>query len=126
MNAGNNPGQPENRFRIWKFLAAYIGLMGLFLLLISLQSVKALIDINGIYTRMVVRLSAALMAPFGIVRGIDGSIIRLEGLSLNVLFGCNGLEAFLITPWRFSRSRPSRGRKFWGSASVFWCFRSLT
>jgi exosortase H (IPTLxxWG-CTERM-specific) len=96
MDDDKNVDRTRERFRVWKFLLTYICLMGLFLLLISLKSIKHLVDINGIYTRMVVRLSAGVMGPFGIVRGIDGSIIRLNGISLDVLFGCNGLEAFLI------------------------------
>ncbi len=91
-----HPDDRPDRFRVWKFVISYVVLMGLFLLLISLRQVKDIIDINGLYTRMVVYFSAALMKPFGIVRGIDGSIIRLKGLSLDVMFGCNGLEAFLI------------------------------
>ncbi|MCP4614578.1 MAG: hypothetical protein GY845_38345 [Planctomycetes bacterium] len=81
---------------IWKFIITYIVLMGLFLLLIGLESIKTVLDINGIYTSMIVYLSALVLEPFNIVRGVNGSVISLKGLALDVRFGCNGLEAFLI------------------------------
>ena len=90
--AGRKPGGVIIR----RFLVTYVLLMGSALLLIGLEPVQKIVDINGIYTRMIVRLSAWGLAPFGIVEGISGSIIRLRGLALDVRFGCNGLEAFLI------------------------------
>lgn len=95
-------------------MLTYIVLMGLFLLLISLQSIKRIVDINGLYNDLVVRLSAALMKPFGIVRGIDGSVIRLDGISLDVLFGCNGLEAFLIYTVAILAFPAKLQKKLWG------------
>ena len=79
-----------------KFLITYVVLMGLFVLLIGLEPIKKIIDINGLYTSMIMYLSYLALKPFGIVQGIHGSIITLQGLSLDVRFGCNGLEAFLI------------------------------
>lgn len=70
--------------------------MGLFLILIGLEPIKKVIDINGLYTNMIVYLSGLILKPFGIVEGIRGSVISLKGLALDVRFGCNGLEAFLI------------------------------
>lgn len=81
---------------VWKFILTYIVLMGLFLLIIGLEPIKKVLDINGLYTNMIVYFSALLIKPFGIVQGVSGSIISLKGLSLDVRFGCNGLEAFLI------------------------------
>lgn len=79
-----------------RFVITYVILMGLFLLAISLKGVKEIIDINGLYTGLIVYLSGLALEPFGIVHHVDGSIIHLKGLSLDVKFGCNGLEAFLI------------------------------
>ena len=79
-----------------KFLVSYIILMGLFVLLIGLEPIKKIVDINGLYTTMIVYLSNLALKPFGIVQGIHGSVIALKGLALDVRFGCNGLEAFLI------------------------------
>lgn len=81
---------------VWKFIVTYVLLMGMFLLIIGLEPIKRVLDINGLYTRMIVYFSALLIQPFGIVEGVDGSIISLKGLALDVRFGCNGLEAFLI------------------------------
>lgn len=86
----------KNDRLIIKFIATYIILMGLFLLLIGLEPVKKIIDINGIYSKMIVYLTALILEPFDVVKGISGSVIRLKGLALDVRFGCNGLEAFLI------------------------------
>lgn len=79
-----------------QFIITYIFLMGIFLLLIGLESIKKIVDINGLYTTMIVYLSGLALKPFGIVKGIRGSVISLQGVALDVRFGCNGLEAFLI------------------------------
>ena len=81
---------------VWRFIITYIVLMGLSLLIIGLEPIKKVLDINGLYTQMIVYFSALLMEPFGVLQGVSGSIISLKGISLDVRFGCNGLEAFLI------------------------------
>jgi exosortase/archaeosortase family protein len=86
----------KNNRLILRFLLCYVGLMGIFLLLIGLKPVQEVLDLNGLYTRMIIYLSEILFKPFGIVQGSSGSVIFLPGLSLDVKFGCNGLEAFLI------------------------------
>lgn len=86
----------EKNLVVLKFMITYVILMGLGLLLIGLESVKKVLDINGIYTDMIVYLSALFLKPFDIVQGISGSVINLKGISMNVRFGCNGLEAFMI------------------------------
>nr|WP_281255671.1 archaeosortase/exosortase family protein [Desulfamplus magnetovallimortis] len=70
--------------------------MAIFLLLIGLDSIKSMIDINGIYTEMVVKLSVVLINCVGEVKAVSGSIIQLENIALDIQFGCNGLEAFMI------------------------------
>lgn len=82
--------------RIWKFILTYVLLMGFFLLLIGLEPVKKILDINGVYTEMIIYLTALILKPFNIVQGISGSVINVKGLPMDVRFGCNGLEAFLI------------------------------
>ena len=80
-----------------RFIITYVVLMGVFLLLIGLEPIKQVLDINGLYTELIVNLSALILKPFGIVKQIKGSMIFLtQGPVLNVRFGCNGLEAFLI------------------------------
>ena len=92
-----------------RFLALYLLFMVAFLHLLEFDPFKKIVDLNGLYTVMVVKLTALALKPLGMVLGAEGSIIHLKGISLNVLFGCNGLEAFLIyaaavlafrAPWR--------------------------
>lgn len=87
---------PKKDIRIWKFILTYVVLMGLFLLLISFEPIKKILDINGVYTDMIIYLTALILKPFNIVQGISGSIINVKGMAMDVKFGCNGLEAFLI------------------------------
>ncbi|MBF0235480.1 MAG: archaeosortase/exosortase family protein [Desulfamplus sp.] len=79
-----------------KFILTYILLMSLFLLLIGMESITNIIDINGIYTTMIITLSAFFINCFGEAKVLSGSIIQLNNVALNVGFGCNGLEAFMI------------------------------
>ncbi len=88
--------RPPGSWFIWKFILLYIGLMGIFLILIGLPAIQTVFDINSGYTQMIIWLSAAALEPFGVVKGTSGSIIALSGINLDVRFGCNGLEAFLI------------------------------
>ena len=116
------PKIESNRRRnllVWKFIVTYILLMGMFLLIIGLEPIKRVLDINGLYTRMIVYFSALLIQPFGIVEGVDGSIISLKGLALDVRFGCNGLEAFLIYTVAILAFPASVGRKVVGIVGGF-------
>ncbi len=92
----NSQSKKLNKFTPLKFIIIYILFMCLFLFLIGLDSVKRIIDINGIYTKMIVYLTVLALKPFHVVQSANGSIINLKGISLDVKFGCNGLEAFLI------------------------------
>jgi exosortase/archaeosortase family protein len=85
-----------DRRLILRFVGLYLGLTGLSLFLIGYEPVKRILDINGAYTAMVVKLTAMALKPFGIVRGVSGSVIMLEDIALDIKFGCNGLEAFVI------------------------------
>lgn len=85
------------RNELTKFLLVYTFTMVLFIFFISYEPLRKIIDINGFYTKMVVSIVAEILKPLGIVLGTKGSIIYLKkNYALNVLFGCNGLEAFLI------------------------------
>ncbi len=87
----------QKKISPWRFAITYIVLMGLFLLAIGLEPVKQVLDVNGLYTQLIVKLSGLAIKPFGIAREIRGSLIILNhGPALDVRFGCNGLEAFLI------------------------------
>lgn len=88
--------QSKQRVSIWKFILTYVVLMGLTLLLIGLEPVKKVVDLNGLYTSMIIYFSTLLLKPFGVVQNVWGSVIDVKGTLLDVKFGCNGLEAFLI------------------------------
>lgn len=81
---------------IWKFIITYLVLMGLFMTLVGLESIKKIMDINGLYTSMIIYFTELFLKPFGIIQGVSGSVINVKGMSMDVRFGCNGLEAFLI------------------------------
>jgi len=86
----------KKNISIWKFIILYVVLMGLFMTLIGLESIKKVMDINGLYTHMIIYFTELFLKPFGVVQGISGSVINVKGMSMDVRFGCNGLEAFLI------------------------------
>lgn len=91
-----SPQIPSNRRLIVRFLVLYLVLTGLSLFLIGYEPAKRVLDLNGAYTAMVVKLTAMALNPFGIVKGVSGSILSLEDVALDIRFGCNGLEAFVI------------------------------
>ncbi len=79
-----------------RFIITYLVMMGLFFALIGLTPVQRVIDLNGLYTRGVVVATAWLLNLVGISSTAEGSLIHLPGISLDVKFGCNGLEAVMI------------------------------
>ena len=81
---------------IKRFIITYLILMGLFFLLIGFTPIQKVIDINGLYTQAVVSLTAMVLEIMGIPCTYQGSIIKVSGISLDVRFGCNGLEAVMI------------------------------
>jgi exosortase H (IPTLxxWG-CTERM-specific) len=94
---------------IRRFAVVYLLLMGAFFLLIGLKQVQEIIDLNGIYTTGVVLVTTKVLGIMNIPCSFQGSIINLPSISLNVRFGCNGLEAVMIysvaviafpSPWR--------------------------
>ncbi len=104
----------EKKPSIWKFFLTYLILIALFLLLIGLKPVKKVLDVNGLYTQMIIFLTAVCLKPFNIIQGIKGSIIHLRGISLDVRFGCNGLEAFFIYIAAILSFPAKSKKKVWG------------
>lgn len=88
--------------------------MGLFLVLIGYEPIKRLFDLNGLYTKLIVTLSAWLLAPFRIVENVTDTAITIRNIQMQVLFGCNGLEAFLIYTVGIIAFPVQMVRKFWG------------
>ena len=79
-----------------RFLITYILLMSFFLVIIGWKPIKNIFDLNGYFTAFLVSITAWVFKMFGLFVSTHGTIINLKGFSMNVLFGCNGLEAFLI------------------------------
>jgi len=81
---------------ILRFVITYVILMGGFFLITTLQPIKKIIDVNGLYTKSIVVISSKIMNLLGMPAKYFGTVIMLPSISLDVQFGCNGLEAVMI------------------------------
>ncbi len=79
-----------------RFGLTYLFLMGLFFFLIGFTPLQKVIDINGVYTKGVVLVTSWVLGAIRIPCSVSGSLINLPAISLDVKFGCNGLEAVMI------------------------------
>ncbi len=104
----------SNKGILVRFLVVYLSLMTSFFFLVAFNPVRKIIDLNGLYSRLVVFLAVLVLRIFGVFTHSEGSIIYLKGMSMNVLFGCNGLEAFLIYAAAVLSFPAPRRRKLWG------------
>ncbi len=96
MKKTSNEKKSNKKISVRRFAITYILLMGGFFFLISFRPIQEVIDLNGLYTRVIVFVTAKIIALFDISASVDGSIIRLPSIALDVKFGCNGLEAVMI------------------------------
>ncbi len=104
---------------IKRFAITYVILMGGFFFLIGFTPFQKIIDINGIYTQGVVAATAKLLGVMGIRCSYAGSIIQLPAISLDVKFGCNGLEAVMIYSVAVLAFPASWKKKFMGIVAGF-------
>jgi len=81
---------------IRRFLIIYLVLMTSFFFFAWFKPIHKIIDVNGLYTQSIVVATSKILALLGLPSTSQGSIIALPGLSLDVKFGCNGLEAVMI------------------------------
>ena len=81
---------------IRRFLITYLILMIAFFFFAWFKPIHKIIDVNGLYTQSVVVATSKILTLLSIPSTFQGSIIALPGLSLDVKFGCNGLEAVMI------------------------------
>ena len=81
---------------IRRFLITYLALMIVFFFIAWFKPIHKIIDVNDLYTQSVVVATSKILALLGLPSTSQGSIIALPGLSLDVKFGCNGLEAVMI------------------------------
>jgi exosortase/archaeosortase family protein len=81
---------------IKRFAITYITLMGTFFALISFTPLQKIIDINGIYSTLIAYISTRMLHVTGLPCTSQGTLINLPSVSLDVVFGCNGLDAAMI------------------------------
>lgn len=86
----------EEGISLRRFFITYVLLMGAFFFIIGFTPLQRIIDLNGAYTKAVVLVTSKVLEVMGIRSTVTGTIISLQGLSLDVRFGCNGLEAVMI------------------------------
>lgn len=79
-----------------RFLITYLLMMGAFFFLIGYKPIQQILDINGVYTDMIIFFTEKVLVLVGIIATHQGTIIHLPGISLDIKFGCNGLEAVMI------------------------------
>lgn len=100
MNRAKNKGKKEVKasdgISIVRFGVTYLILMGAFFFLIGFAPITRLIDLNGSYTQGVVAATVKLLEIMGVSCAQNGSLIQLPSITLDVKFGCNGLEAVMI------------------------------
>jgi exosortase H (IPTLxxWG-CTERM-specific) len=101
--------QRKSTISVKRFALTYVLLMGAFFVLIGFEPIQKIIDLNGIYTTGVVLATSKILGIAGVPCTHQGSIINLPSISLDIKFGCNGLEAVMIysvaviafpSPWR--------------------------
>lgn len=96
-NKDVSPQKKSESLSVLRFIVTYVVLMGLFFLLIGLEPVKQILDINGGYSNAIVIVTAKVLGIFGIDPiTYQGTLLHLPSISLDVAFGCNGLEAVMI------------------------------
>jgi len=86
----------ENGLSIRRFALTYLVMMGVFFILIGFDPILKFLDINGLYTQAIVWITAKILSVLGLASTCRGSVIELFSISLDVKFGCNGLEAVMI------------------------------
>ena len=89
-------GKASSGLNVRRFVLTYLLLMGAFFFVIGFDPIRKVIDLNGIYTSGVVVITAKILGLLSIPASFQGSLIRLPSITLDVQFGCNGLEAVMI------------------------------
>lgn len=93
---GNQNSKEKRPDGIMRFLITYFLLMGVFFFVSWFKPILNVIDVNGLYTQSLVVITTKILAVLGVQCTANGSLIALPTMSLDVKFGCNGLEAVLI------------------------------
>ena len=104
---------------IKRFAITYLVLISLFFLLIAMKPIQNIVDLNGLYTKTIIFITAKILEIMGISCICQGPIITIAGISLHVKFGCNGLEAVLIYAAAIISFPATWGKKLLGIIAGF-------
>jgi exosortase/archaeosortase family protein len=115
-NSAGKKEKPET-ISIKRFVVTYITLMIAFFFVVWFKPIHDIIDINDVYTKSVVGLT-------GVMCAYQGSVIVLPALSLDVKFGCNGLEAVMIYAITVAAYPAPWKRKLMGIAAGFFILQT--
>ena len=91
-----NVKQSSRKISVGRFIFTYLCLLGLFMPIVSYGPLQHIIDINGSYSGFIVSLVSGVLHIAGIPSTSQGGIINLPNISLDVKYGCNGLEAVML------------------------------
>lgn len=109
---------------IRRFIVTYIALMLGFFFIAWFKPIHKIIDVNDVYTRSVVFVTSKILGSAGLPCTYHGSIISLPALSLDVRFGCNGLEAVMIYAIAVAAYPAGWKKKFMGIAVGFFVLQA--
>jgi len=122
-NSAGKKEKPET-ISIKRFVVTYIALMIAFFVVVWFKPIYDIIDINDVYTKSVVVLSSKIIGLTGVMCTYQGSVIVLPALSLDVKFGCNGLEAVMIYAIAVAAYPAPWKRKLMGIAAGFFILQT--
>lgn len=88
--------QGVKNISVKRFGFTYLVLMGAFFFIIGYVPLQHIIDVNGAYTKGVVLVTSRILDILHMPCIVHNSILQLPAISLDVRFGCNGLEAVMI------------------------------
>lgn len=98
-NSKGDPGGGKKKptgISITRFVITYIILMNVFFFFYLYKPIVNIINIGKVYNHFVVVTLSKMLNAIGLHCTYQGFIIMLPTLSLDVKFGCNGLEAVMI------------------------------
>ena len=86
----------KNSFSVIKFIITYVVLMGGFFALLRFEIIGGFGNLYSIYESGLIVSCVKLLNLIGLNAAGQGSLLFLPGITFDVKFGCNGLEAVLI------------------------------
>jgi len=102
-----------------RFAVTYVLAMGVLFLALALKPLQRVLDLNGLYTQLVVSVTGYFARLVGLPCQVRGSLIELPAVSLDIKFGCNGLEAVMIYGVAVAAMPLGARSRLWGVALGF-------